>query len=153
MWGDPTRSFSPLKWSAFPRCDTSQWHHLGKRHKTDAVSPPSSQGQYWTSQKGPCMCWVGYVGMKYSVCGSLVKHLSSMIKRPWAGGEHTLYTEELKISSLQMDKESTACLIGGKHYPLLTGIALLGSSPHINWIFIVMFRADASLLAKFSLCG
>lgn len=64
------------------------------------------------------------------------------------------------------ETDSVCCwaldVVGGKvstprgeariHVPL-TGIALLASSPDINWIFIVMFRADASLLAKFSLCG
>lgn len=67
---------------------------------------------------------------------------------------HTLYPDKPWILSVWIDK-------GGSAHPglrqmfisLFTGIALLASSPHINWILIVMFRADASLLAKFSLCG
>lgn len=35
----------------------------------------------------------------------------------------------------------------------LTGRAELGSSPLINWILMVMFLDDVSLLTKFSLRG
>lgn len=72
----------------------------------------------------------------------------------WPESTHTLDADQPLILSVWTSKGSSAHPGSRQMFiSLITGIALLASSPHINWILIVMFRADASLLAKFSLCG
>lgn len=108
---------------------SSVWNKLGKRPSvlTDPVSPSACWGRYWTTL--------------HVLSRAVLNRHARLAHEPW-------------ISSVGTDKGSSAHP-GGRQMciSLFTGIALLASSPHMNWIFIVMFRADASLLVKFSLCG
>lgn len=69
-----------------------------------------------------------------------------------------MYFGEVFFNTGILQLPCVLCLIGMQHShgaqsTLLTGIALLGSSPYMNWTFTVIFLADPWRLAKLRLWG